>query len=69
MSYFGFRTAELRDLGQRLNGRGVDRFVPIGQALTFNRFWDRMDLLQELTRRVYIEAEARTIDHQRAAAS
>jgi hypothetical protein len=32
----------------------VDRIVPVGQALQFQRFWDGYDLLQELTRHVYI---------------
>lgn len=57
MTYFGLTGAALRRLGVLLNGRGVDRIVPIGQALTFNRFWDGADLLQEMTRRVYVEAD------------
>lgn len=50
----GFDDAELRELAVRLNGRGVDRIVPFGQALTFDRIWDGNDLLQSLTRRVTI---------------
>jgi hypothetical protein len=56
MTYFGFEAAELRALAARLNGRGIDRMVPAGQALKFDRFWDGYDLLQELTRHVYIRA-------------
>jgi hypothetical protein len=52
MTYFGFETAELADFAVRLNG--LDRIVPVGQALNFNRFWDGYDLLQELTRHVSI---------------
>jgi hypothetical protein len=52
MTYFGFETAELTDFAVRLNG--LDRIVPVGQALNFNRFWDGYDLLQELTRHVSI---------------
>jgi hypothetical protein len=52
MTYFGFDTAELAAFAQRLNG--LDRIVPVGQALNFNRFWDGYDLLQELTRHVSI---------------
>ena len=37
------------------DGPGLDRLVPFGQALTFNRYWDGYDLLQEFTRRVYLE--------------
>jgi hypothetical protein len=56
MTYFGFEPAELRAFATELNGRGVDRIVPTGQALNFHRFWDGYDLLQELTRHVYIGA-------------
>lgn len=52
MTYFGFDAPELATLAIRLNG--IDRMVPIGQALNFNRFWDGYDLLQELTRHVII---------------
>lgn len=52
MTYFGFDTPELSALALRLNG--LDRIVPVGQALNFNRFWDGYDLLQELTRHVSI---------------
>jgi hypothetical protein len=54
LTYFGYDPAEMRALAAQLNGRGVDRIVPIGQALQFHRFWDGYDLLQELTRHVYI---------------
>ena len=57
LTHFGFASDDLYRLAARLNGRGVDRMVPIGQALTFNRFWDGYDLLQEMTRRVHIEAD------------
>ena len=57
MTHFGFTREALYRLGTLLNGQGVDRIVPIGQALAFNRFWDGLDLLQEMTRRVYVEAE------------
>jgi hypothetical protein len=33
-----------------LGSRGVDRIVPVGQALQFDRFWDGVDLLVEFTR-------------------
>src|SRR3569833_416503 len=52
MTYFGFETSELTDFAVQLNG--LDRIVPVGQALNFNRFWDGYDLLQELTRHVSI---------------
>jgi hypothetical protein len=55
LGHFGFSQHELIALVRRLGGRGLDRLVPVGQALTFNRFWDGYDLLQEFTRRVYVE--------------
>jgi hypothetical protein len=38
-----------------LNGSGIDRIVPIGQALAFGRFWDGYDLLAEFTRSTLIQ--------------
>lgn len=52
MTYFGFETDELTAFASGLNG--LDRIVPVGQALNFNRLWDGYDLLQELTRHVSI---------------
>jgi hypothetical protein len=54
LTYFGFSESELKKLVLLLNGGGLDRLVPVGQALSFQRFWDGYDLLQELTRHVYI---------------
>ncbi|MFY9644283.1 MAG: acyl-CoA reductase [Terriglobales bacterium] len=56
LTCFGFPTAELQALIRKLNGRAIDRIVPIGQALQFHRFWDGYDLLQEFCRCVYIES-------------
>jgi hypothetical protein len=56
LGHFGFSHEELTQLALELNGRGVDRIVPIGRALRFGRFWDGMDLLAELTRCVWLEA-------------
>jgi hypothetical protein len=56
VTHFGFEAGELRELVLKLGGRGGDRFVPIGQALTFNRFWDGYDLLREFSRTVYIQS-------------
>jgi hypothetical protein len=57
---FGFSAAELRQWTAILRGRGVDRIVPIGKALNFDRYWDGYDLLYELTRHVKVEAETET---------
>lgn len=55
LGHYGFELDQLEALVERLAGRGLDRLVPLGQALTFNRYWDGYDLLQEFTRRVYLE--------------
>jgi hypothetical protein len=56
LTHFGFTRDELRNLAGLLNGRGIDRIVPVGHALNFNRFWDGYDLLREFTRTVYIQS-------------
>ncbi|GLY05980.1 MULTISPECIES: acyl-CoA reductase [Actinoplanes] len=50
VSHFGFTPAELRDFATELGGRGVDRIVPFGSALTFGALWDGYDLPAEFTR-------------------
>jgi hypothetical protein len=54
MSYFGFERTELAALAQALAGRGIDRMVPVGQALAFDLTWDGQDLIEAFTRRVTI---------------
>jgi hypothetical protein len=56
LTWFGFTPEELHALVRKLNGRAVDRVVPIGQALQFHRYWDGYDLLQEFCRCVYVES-------------
>jgi hypothetical protein len=58
LTWFGFTPKELNALARSLNGRAIDRIVPIGQALQFHRFWDGYDLLQEFCRCVYIESKS-----------
>ncbi|MEV4220276.1 acyl-CoA reductase [Nonomuraea sp. NPDC049725] len=56
MTHFGFARDELMDLAQVLAGRGVDRMVPFGDALSFHRVWDGVDLAAEFTRLVMVSA-------------
>jgi hypothetical protein len=56
LGWFGFPAGELHAFARALNGRAIDRIVPLGQALQFHRFWDGYDLLQEFCRCVYIES-------------
>lgn len=54
VAHYGFDPAAVREFARGLNGRGIDRFVPLGQALSFQRFWDGYDLLAEFTKRVFV---------------
>ncbi|MEW9546828.1 acyl-CoA reductase [Nonomuraea sp. NPDC050783] len=54
MTHFGFGREELEELARRLGGRGVDRMVPVGSALSFDRVWDGVDLPVEFTRLVTV---------------
>ncbi|MEV4088519.1 gamma-glutamyl phosphate reductase, partial [Nonomuraea fuscirosea] len=54
MTHFGFGQAELEELAMGLAGRGVDRMVPVGSALSFHRVWDGVDLPAEFTRLVTV---------------
>lgn len=58
LTHAGIAAAELRDLVRALNGRGVDRVVPVGQALTFASVWDGEDLLEVFARRVSVARPA-----------
>ena len=50
LSTFGFDRAELLDLARLLGGRGIDRIVPFGSALSFAATWDGYDLVAEFSR-------------------
>lgn len=52
LTYFGIDGTDLETFARSV--RGIDRIVPVGQALNFSRFWDGYDLFQELTRHVRI---------------
>ena len=54
LTWFGFAPEQLYALVRNLNGRAIDRVVPVGQALQFHRFWDGYDLLQEFCRGAHI---------------
>jgi hypothetical protein len=55
MSYFGFTRSELSAFVHLANGTGVDRIVPIGKALEFNKIWDGKNLIQEFTKIVTLD--------------
>jgi hypothetical protein len=62
---FGLSTDVALALARRINGRGIDRWVPIGRALEFDRVWDGYDLLQEFTRRVVVDVGAPRVRAER----
>jgi Acyl-CoA reductase (LuxC) len=54
LTHFGLAHEQLLDLARQLAGRGLDRMVPVGQALQMSRWWDGYDLASEMIRRVHI---------------
>lgn len=54
LTYFGFEQPELRTFAAAARGQGIDRIVPVGQALNFHRYWDGLDLLAEFSRRIHV---------------
>lgn len=58
LTAFGIEHRLIARFLDQVRGRGVDRVVPVGKALSFSRFWDGYDLFREFTRGVYQEDEA-----------
>jgi nicotinamidase-related amidase len=54
LSYIGFNSEILKNLAKLLNGKGIDRIVPVGQALAFMQTWDGFSLLNHFTKRVVV---------------
>jgi len=54
LGYIGFTQSAMEAAAKTLCAQGIDRIVPVGQALTFGPVWDGYVLLSELTRRVAI---------------
>jgi len=54
LAYFGFSKNELIKFAEKVNGAGIDRIVPVGQALNFSSSWDGYSLLNELSKRINI---------------
>ncbi|MGE0869040.1 MAG: acyl-CoA reductase [Kofleriaceae bacterium] len=54
LTHFGFSRDALIDLATRLAGRGLDRLVPIGRALSLARIWDGYDLDAQLVRSIHV---------------
>lgn len=52
VTHFGFTPAELREFAAAAGAAGLDRIVPIGEALDFSPDWDGYSLLQDFVRTV-----------------
>ena len=55
VTHFGFTADELVSFALTLAGRGVDRMVPLGEALSFSAIWDGYDLMREFTRLTVVQ--------------
>jgi Acyl-CoA reductase (LuxC) len=55
VTHFGFTADELMSFAHALGGRGVDRMVPLGEALSFSAIWDGYDLMREFTRLTVVQ--------------
>ncbi|MFA7431217.1 MAG: acyl-CoA reductase [Rhodospirillaceae bacterium] len=52
--HFGLPATALTEFARAVNGRGLDRIVPVGEALTFDAVWDGIDLMAAFTRIVTV---------------
>lgn len=55
LSYLGLSKIELDEIVKISNSVGIDRIIPVGDALKFNNIWDGKDLLLELVKIKYIQ--------------
>jgi hypothetical protein len=55
VTHFGFAADALTALAPALGARGVDRLVPVGEALAFDPVWDGFDLFADFTRRIRVK--------------
>ncbi|MBC7906138.1 MAG: hypothetical protein H7Y60_05240 [Rhodospirillaceae bacterium] len=54
LSHFGIALEQLEALASELAGRGIDRMVPVGEALAFGPIWDGYNLLAQMGRLVVV---------------
>ena len=55
VSYFGLKKEKLKNFMAKSNLTGIDRIVPIGQALEINFSWDGYDVISSLSRVISLE--------------
>lgn len=56
VTFFGIDAGNLRDELVAASVRGIDRIVPVGQAMDIGPVWDGHDLVRELSRRIAMDA-------------
>ncbi len=54
LTHWGVDGAALRDFAAHAGARGLDRLVPIGEALAFDVVWDGFHLIDDMLRRVRV---------------
>jgi Acyl-CoA reductase (LuxC) len=54
LTHWGVHGAALRDFAAQAGARGLDRVVPIGEALAFDVVWDGFHLMDDMLRRVRV---------------
>ena len=57
LTCFGVSPCSLRDQVLRAKKKGVDRIVPVGQALDMDLSWDGKNLINCMSRKIYCAAE------------
>ena len=55
LTYFGFKKSELKKIILNYQLKGIDRIIPIGQALALDFIWDGYDIYSFLTRTIDIK--------------
>jgi hypothetical protein len=53
--YWGLKENDFIQLKALANGEGIDRIVPLGEALNFHYIWDGYNLFDELSKKVYVK--------------
>ena len=55
MTYLGFTIPELKKFLSRIKPLGIDRVVPVGRGLEFDRVWDGYDLIRSFSKIIDIK--------------
>jgi hypothetical protein len=58
LTHWGLEPETLRQMALGAGARGLDRLVPIGQALAFDVVWDGFNLIDDMLRRVRVRDAA-----------